>query len=132
MEILQHEDRLDGHRLEVRQGLHRIGSVVHGGPRTGAGIVASRRQHRPHQAIGFAVALRERAHSSFGTWINNGLGSGGAAAGADQAIGDGPLKDRQTQLRACHAHQRQRTHFLDRLHDDDGGGGVDEDFKPFQ
>ena len=94
MEILEHEYSFDGHGLQVGQRLHRIGGVVHGGPRTGAGVVANRRQHRSHQSIGFAVALRDCAHSSFRTRISNRWGSGDAAARADEAVGDGPFEDR--------------------------------------
>ena len=117
MEILQHEHSLDGHGLEVGERLHRVGGVVHGGPRTGAGI---------------GVRLRGRARTKLRTRISNGLGSGGAAAGADEAVGDGPLEDGHTQIGAGGAHQRKGTHFLDRLHDDDWGRGVDENLQAFK
>ena len=42
MEILEHEDSLHGHRLHVRQRLHRIGSVIDGGLWSGGGVEAGR------------------------------------------------------------------------------------------
>ena len=59
-------------------------------------------------------------------------GDGGAAAGTDEAVGDGPFEERQIQLRAGIAHQRKGADFLDRLHDDDGRGGVDENLEAFE
>ncbi len=76
MEIFQHEDGLDGHGLEVGQGLHGVGGVVHGSSRGGAGVGAHSRHHGSRQAIGFATALRSRAPR-----LNR--RRGGAAAGAD-------------------------------------------------
>ena len=99
MEVFQYENGLDGHGLQVRQGLHGVGGVVHGRSRGGAGIGSNRREDGSRQPISFAIALRNQAAR------RNRLGSGPAAAGTDQAVGDGPFKDRQTELGAGGAHK---------------------------
>lgn len=89
MEVFQHEDGLDGHGLEVGQRLHRVGGVVHGGFRPRARIGAA---ECVEAGLRPALAGSEtRPHT---------------AAGADEAVGDGPFKDCQTQFGAGRAHQR--------------------------
>ena len=127
MKIFENVHGLHGHGFEVGQCLHRIGGVVHGRLWSCPGISTCRRQDGPGQSISFAVAVRNwhaRLHCR--------LRHGNAAAGSNQAIGDGPFVNRQSQVGAGGAHQRDSAHFLHRFHDNDGSRRIDKNFQSFQ
>ena len=70
------------------------------------------------------MSSRIDSHLQIGSWNSRYV-----AAVADQPVGDTPLKDRHVQFGAGGAHQAHSARFLDRLHHDDRGGRVDQDFE---
>ena len=57
---------------------------------------------------------------------------GYVASGTDQPVCDTPLKDGHIQFGAGGTNQAHGAHFLDRLHDDDRRGRVDQDFEALE
>ena len=57
---------------------------------------------------------------------------GYVASGTDQPVCDTPFKDGHIQFGAGGAHQAHGARFLDRLHDHDRSGRIDQDFEALE
>ena len=92
------------------------------------GIGTDRREHGSRQAIGFAVALRDRASSCRRAMAT---GCGAATPLPERTRPSAMVHSKTARFRSEQAARTsdKRADFLDRLHHDDGGGGVDENLQ---
>ena len=115
MKILQDKRGLQGHCLHRGQCLHGIKRVVDGSLARFRCSGVSR------------LPRRIDSHLKWGRRNGRRI-----AARPEQPIRNTPFKDCYVQVCASGAHQAYGAHLLDRLHDNDRCGGVDQDFQTIE
>src|SRR5215467_1469815 len=111
MKILKDKNSFDGQRFQISKRLRRFLAVIERGSSSRVGAVNRAWKGGARKAM---------------FWYHD------VTRTANQASGDTPLEYRKVQRRCSRTYQPDGTHLLGRLHHNDGGRRINEDFQPFE